>query len=216
MVVASGVVTMARVFCAPIVKRPGRVRSIGLAILCLTALTGCESHPALDHGDGAVTGTGPADGAPSVEVGACPAPIPTSPCRVDSDCQNPYLVCERPNGGVFVCRDAQAAVDPTCPSLVDATDVPTCPMTVPVPYSVCIVRYQRPCTVETDCGPAGFTCAGGRCQGSGTLTTCSTAADCPRAWDCYAPCACPGTEGAKVCEPPFAEFGCPACAATRP
>jgi hypothetical protein len=184
------------------------VRSLGLAVLWLTALASCESAPAIDGVGTSAPRTGAADGAVGAEVGACPAPIPASPCRVDSDCQNPYLACERPSGGVFVCRDPQAVVDPACPSLVDATNVPTCPTTEPVPYSVCTVRYQRPCAVDTDCGPAGFTCTGGRCQGTGTLTTCSKAADCPTAWDCYAPCACPGTEATKVCEPPFAQFGC--------
>lgn len=208
-------VTMARFLSTPMVTRLHHVQSIGLAILCLTALASCESPPALGRVDGSATLTGPADGAPGADVGECPAPIPSSPCRVDSDCQNPYLVCERPNGGVFVCRDPQAVVDLACPSLVDATNVPTCPTTEPVPYSVCTVRYQRPCTVDMDCGPAGFMCTGGRCEGAGSLTTCSTAADCPAAWDCYAPCACPGIEGTKVCEPPFAEFGCPACVPTR-
>jgi hypothetical protein len=126
----------------------------------------CESPPALGDADGSAARTGP-DGAPDAEVGGCPAPTPTSPCRVDSDCQNPYLVCERPSGGVFICRDPQAIVDPACPPLVDATNVPACPTTEPVPYPVCTISYQRPCAVDMDCGPVGFICTNGRCQGTG-------------------------------------------------
>jgi hypothetical protein len=123
---------MARFLSAQMVRRPDCVLSIGLAILYCTVLASCESPPALGQTDGSAAPTGP-DGAPDAEVGACPAPITTSPCRVDSDCQNPYLVCERPSSGVFVCRDAQAIVASACPSLVDATNVPTCPTTEPVP-----------------------------------------------------------------------------------
>ena len=192
-----------------ILRLPTCVRSIGLAILCCTVLPSCGSPPALGDANGSAARTGP-DGAPEAEVGACPTPSPLSPCRVDSDCQNPYLVCER-GGGVIVCRDLQAIVDPACPSLVDMTNVPACPTTEPAPYPVCTVSYQLPCTVDTDCGPM-FTCTRGRCQSASTATKCSTAADCPTAWDCYTPCASPCTTATKVCEPPFAVFNCPACA----
>jgi hypothetical protein len=193
-----------------ILRLPTFVRSIALAILCCTILASCGSPPALVPADGAVTRTGP-DGASDAEGGACPAPTFLSPCRVDSDCQNPYLVCERP-GGVIVCRDPQA--NPACPSLVDMTNVPACPTTEPAPYPVCTISYQLPCTVDTDCGPV-FTCTRGRCQSAPTGTKCSTAADCPTAWDCYTPCASsPCIAATKVCEPPFAVFNCPACAPT--
>ena len=191
-----------------ILRLPTCVRSIGLAFFCCTVLPSCASPTKLVPADGAAAPTG-ADGASDAEVGACPVPTFLSPCRVDSDCQNPYLVCER-SGGVIACRDPQATVNPACPPLVDMTNVPACPMTEPAPFPVCTVRYQLPCTVDTDCGPV-FTCTRGRCQSAPTATTCSTAADCPTAWDCYAPCACPGTAGTKVCEPPFAVFNCPAC-----
>lgn len=189
---------------------PVRVSAGRLVLLCLTALASCESAPALDHADGSALPSGPADGG-GAEVGACPAPIPTSPCRTDSDCQNPYLVCEHPTGGVFVCRDSEAVVNPSCPSPVHPTNLPICPTTEPVPYDVCLVRYQLPCAVDTDCGPAGFACEGGRCGGTAASNSCTTASDCPTGWDCVTFCPCPPRETGKQCEPPFAVVNCPAC-----
>jgi len=201
---------------APNAERP-TVRTVRISICCLAlawaaTAPGCNSAPALDSADGSSLLNGHGDDAAGADVGACPPPIPTSPCRVDSDCKNRFLVCESPTGGVFVCRDPEAVVDLSCPSpQVDTSKVPSCPATVPVPYSVCQVRYQLPCAVDKDCGPAGFTCVGGRCQGSAPTNVCATAADCPTGWECYAPCACPGVDAGTVCEPPFAVFGCPAC-----
>jgi len=195
---------MTRLLSAPTVL-DGRIRSIVVVILCLATLASCGSASAIDHADGAASPSGSADGA-----GGCPAPIPTSPCRVDSDCQNPYLVC-KPTDGVTVCRDPDAVVDPACPSPVHPTNLPICPTTEPAPYDVCLVRYQLPCIVDKDCGPAGFACVGGRCQGTAASNSCSTKSDCSSGWDCVTFCPCPPRDAGKQCEPPFAVVNCPAC-----
>jgi hypothetical protein len=188
-----------------------RVSTGGLVVLCLTALASCDSASAVDRADGAGLPSRLAGGGGDAGGGACPAPIPTSPCRADSDCQNPYLVCEHPTGGVFVCRDPEAVVDPACASPVPLTNLPICPTTEPVPYDVCLVRYQRPCAVAADCGPAGFACTRGTCEGTPASSSCTTAAECPTGWDCVTPCPCPSREAGRTCEPPFAVVNCPAC-----
>jgi hypothetical protein len=206
----------------------GLIRGRLAALVWFAVMSGCQTAPVLDHADASSTLSGSEDAAgglevgpevsPEVgsevgpEVGACPAPMPTSPCRTDSDCQNPYLVCEHPTGGIFVCRDADAGADPSCPSPVTLTNVPICPATEPVPYDVCLVRYQIPCAVDTDCGPAGFACQGGRCVGKAASNSCTTTSECPMGWGCVTFCPCPPMEAGKQCEPPFAVVNCPACA----
>jgi hypothetical protein len=184
------------------------VRGVMLIATCGLA---CDSSRPLDSADGS---SPLASQAPDA---GCPAPGFLSPCRVNSDCRNPYLVCEHPSAGVFVCRDPKA-VDSTCPSpvAVDPATVPLCPATVPTPYAVCMVSYQSPCSADKDCGPAGFVCQSGRCQGSQASTSCTSASECPTGWDCYTPCPCSTRDAGtvtKVCEPPFATFNCPECPA---
>jgi hypothetical protein len=82
------------------------------------------------------------------------------------------------------------------------------PQSVDVTSTDCEARHKRPCTVDGDCGPTGFTCTSGRCETKQPRVACATAADCPAAWGCYAPCGCTGAEP-KVCEPPFIELTLP-------
>jgi hypothetical protein len=217
-------------FLNPNIERrgPTRARSFLYGVMLIVAIgVDCDSSHALHDADGASPpGT---DGTPAGQIpdgstagqgpeAGCPAPGPLTPCRIDSDCRNPFLACERPSGGVFSCRDPEATADLACPSLVDLSNIPICPTTAPVTYAVCTISYQRPCSVESDCGPAGFVCEGGRCQGSQSVMACTSATECPTGWDCYAPCPCPTADAGtptKVCEPPFAAFGCPACPASQ-
>ena len=173
---------------------------------------------------GATGSGGTADGGGAPDAGACGDPYansstPFAPCAVDSDCQSAYLFCGPPQGTVDACRDADAAVDDCAPPAF--AELPFCPMTKLITANLCGIRYQRPCNVDSDCGP-GFTCtlsgantcpAGsscGKCQ-TRPATACVTKADCPKEWDCYAPCAC--TPNAQTyCIAPFEMFGCPACA----
>jgi hypothetical protein len=189
-------------------------RRLPLAIAALAAASCQSSHP-LQGSDGdsdpAVSFATP-DGSPDAGASAdCGPPMEFAPCRFDPDCRSAYLVCVPPDVTITLCRDPDAGVDPTCPSFPEFSTAPVCPATVQVTSTVCEVRYQRPCTVDADCGPAGFTCMGGRCQQQ-TGRQCTTASECPNEWGCYAPCGCPGTLETTVCEPPFAEFRCPACA----
>jgi hypothetical protein len=92
------------------------------------------------------------------------------------------------------------------------------PGPTPITANLCGIRYQRPCNVDSDCGPA-FTCTfSSACAAGSTCGTCRvepgtpcvTSADCPKEWDCYAPCAC--TNAQTICVAPFERFGCPECA----
>ena len=150
----------------------------------------------------------------------CGPPTETAPCRTDSDCRSAYLICVPPDyETIELCRDPDAGVDPfpACPSFPAYATAPICPQTVRVTSTVCEVRYQRPCTVDSDCGPAGFMCVGGGCRQTLSGAPCNSASDCPTEWQCYAPCACPtsGIAATTVCVPPFAQFGCPACPAAN-
>jgi hypothetical protein len=202
-----------------------------MALLAVAA--GCQSAPALEL-DGGVAGRSGSDGAPGVgsdgapDGGACGDPyasssMPLALCAVDSDCHSAYLYCGPPQGTVIFCRDADAAIDRCTPRVL--VDAPICPDTVQITDHLCGVRYQRPCQVDSDCGPA-FTCVAGAaspcaagspcgmCQWPPSAV-CETKADCPNEWDCYAACACPGTPNAQTtCHPPFAIFHCPECAPT--
>jgi hypothetical protein len=191
----------------------------------MTSMTGSAgTHVTGSAGATGSGGTAAGDGAP--DAGACGDPYansstPFAPCAVDSDCHSAYLFCGTPQGNLEACRDVDAAVD-DCPPPGFA-DLPICPVTKMITANLCGVRYQRPCNVDSDCGP-GFTCnlsgastcpAGspcGMCQ-TPPATACVTKADCPKEWDCYAPCAC--TPNAQTyCLAPFAEFRCPQCAPT--
>jgi hypothetical protein len=205
-----------------------RVGMIGLAI-SLVGAAGCTSTPALGP-DGSsasgVSGAAAAGGGGGSAVGTdagpgvdCGPPYESAPCRADSDCRSAYLVCVPPDyETIELCRDPDAGVvpDPACPLFPEYDSAPICPQTVRVTSPVCEVRYQRPCTVDTDCGPVGFACTSGRCQAPDPAVTCTTAADCPTEWDCYVPCACPGLRETKYCEPPFVEFHCPNCGPVQP
>jgi len=137
---------------------------------------------------------------------------PMSPCSVDSECDNTYLSCVPQT--VYVCRDPSAAI-------ADAgSGVPTCPATEQITENLCTVRYQLPCQVDHDCGPAGFTCDHSCWNGETTCgicleegpSRCSSDDQCPQGWACYTPCPCgdtPATGG--LCNPPFAVFHCPVC-----
>jgi hypothetical protein len=156
-------------------------------------------------GDGADAGAGAPD---------CGPPEPYIPCRTDADCGNPYLVClPTGNDSVTVCRDPDqdAGINPACPSYAVWAAAPLCPTDETVTSPVCQIRYQRQCTVDTDCGPAGFTCTASGCSflAADSGKECATAADCPTGWLCYVDCPCPGTSDTKTCIPPFAvDFGC--------
>lgn len=139
-------------------------------------------------------------------------------CSTDTDCADPYLVCAP--GIVFVCHDSDAGTD--------AGNAPIC--TGPVNLTSCMVRYQRPCRVDSDCGLAGFSCnrqAPNNCQGDDAGTTacghcdqtaggpCTSNDACPQGWSCYSACSCPtNPPGPKGCYPPFAWFSCPNCGVT--
>jgi hypothetical protein len=190
-------------------------RRLPLALAALAAASCQSSHP-LHGSDGAADPAGSfatPDGSPdSIASTDCGPPMELAPCRFDSDCRSAYLVCVLPDYvTITLCRDPDADVEPACASFPELSTAPTCPATVQVTSTVCEVRYQRACTVDADCSPAGFMCLDGRCQRQPGMP-CTTDSECPNEWRCYAPCACPGTQETKVCEPPFAEFGCPECA----
>jgi hypothetical protein len=142
------------------------------------------------------------------------------PCSVDADCGNPYLACV--DQAVEICSEVDAAT-----ALKDSP--PGCLATKPVTMKLCSPTYQQPCHVDSDCGPAGFTCNpnGGRlCSPSGCesvsrcdakYTLCASAADCPAGWSCSLPSeegpgcptlSCPDAAPLfpPACYPPFA-FG---------
>jgi hypothetical protein len=133
-------------------------------------------------------------------------------CTSDADCGNPYLTCALPPG--TVCGPVSD------PPVNDAGY--TCG---PGTFRVCTARYNLPCQVDTDCGPAGFACINSGCgwvngvpvtdcphcepTGSGP---CSSDGDCPQGWSCFSPCPCPtGTPLPKSCNPPFETWACPVC-----
>jgi hypothetical protein len=131
---------------------------------------------------------------------------PNDPCAMDSDCHNPYLVC-RPNTVDF-CQN-EPATDTGCPSPFPR-DAPICPVTAMVTINLCAASYQQPCQLDTDCGPAHFTCMNGQCR-ENAPDFCGKASDCPQGWDCYVACACPERADTKQCHPPFAVYRCPEC-----
>jgi hypothetical protein len=137
-------------------------------------------------------------------------------CRRDTDCRSAYLICVPPDYvTIEVCRDPDSgadasAADYACPVFPELFTGPICPHNVNVTSTVCEVRYQRPCAVDADCGPVGFSCMSGRCEQK-PFVRCSSAADCPMEWDCYVPCGCPGIRDTKSCQPPFVDYHCPEC-----
>jgi hypothetical protein len=170
-------------------------------------------------GSGGTTG---GNGAP--DAGGCGDPyanssMPMAPCAADSDCHSAYLFCGAPQATVEGCREANAPVDDCAPPAF--ADLPICPATKRITANLCGIRYQRPCNIDSDCGP-GFTCgpsdvsmcpAGspcGTCQAP-PRAVCVTKADCPSDWDCYAPCAC-AANAQTYCFAPFEVFRCPECA----
>ena len=199
-----------------------------MALLAVAA--GCQSTRVLEVDARPIDGGG-SDSAP--DVSACgdrfaSSSMPLAPCLVDSDCHSAYLFCGPPLGTVTFCRDADAAVD-EC-AVAAFVDPPTCPAVKYITDDLCGVRYQRPCKVDSECGP-GFMCdasaagtcptgspAGtpcGRCQAP-PPQTCVTKADCPKEWDCNAGCACT-PDAQTYCIPPFEIFRCPSCpTAARP
>jgi len=60
-----------------------------------------------------------------------------------------------PQATVEACRGADAAVD-DCVAPAFA-DLPICPATKKITANLCGIRYQRPCNLDSDCGP-DFTC----------------------------------------------------------
>jgi hypothetical protein len=177
----------------------------------LLLVIGCgSSSPLASDVDGAAPPTEQPDGDEPADDPDC-GPMENLPCRFDSDCRDAYLACVPPGYvTIDVCRDPVIQTDPACPYYAVESSAPLCPQTVQVTSTVCEVRYQHPCTIDTDCGPAGFTCVNTGCQPQ-TSAACETAADCPTGWECYVPCACPGVRDAKFCQPPFAVSFCPAC-----
>ena len=208
-------------------------RAAWISLLCSAAISsGCTdvNSAAAFIGSGAPTGP---DGGATDARQTSDGPPPFGPgqagylCSADGGCGNQFLIC-MPASGV-ACRDPDASVTDaeTLQLSVPTSDLPICPMTAPVMLDVCMVRYNMLCRVDSDCGPAGFTCnrqtlntcqdagadaACGYCNGKGG--PCSSDGDCPQGWSCYSPCPC-ATNSAepKGCYPPFAMFGCPACVA---
>jgi hypothetical protein len=136
-----------------------------------------------------------------------------APCNMDSDCDDAFLVCRQMQA--FGCRSPDPSdpnAVPSCFQWNQPTDLPICPDEAQVILGFCWAKYQLPCHVDSDCGPAGFSCSGsGTCNQTGS-GPCTTDSDCPQEWSCYAPCPCPtGPPGKLWCYPPFAEFNCPAC-----
>lgn len=184
------------------------------ARILLLVVAGCApSHPLIDD-SGAPLPDASGDDSTVIDGAAadCGPPEPYTPCRTDADCGNPYLVCAPPGSTtITVCRDPgqDPVINPACPSFAILAAAPLCPAQANVTSTVCDIRYQRPCTVDADCGPAGFMCQDEQCQW--TSTTCTTAADCPTGWDCYVSCPCPGIRDTPTCMPPFAFSSCGAC-----
>jgi hypothetical protein len=140
-------------------------------------------------------------------------------CKVDADCGDPYLVCNATLVFIDECFRIDAGLD--APS-----DAGACRTSVEAMRNLCAPSYQVPCRVDSDCGPDGFTCnldggricsadAGcetyGRCESDETL--CSSDAECPEGWSCYAPTShcfggdCDVDAGIrKACYPPFTVF----------
>jgi hypothetical protein len=105
---------------------------------------------------------------------------PGDPCDVDADCKDPFLAC----------APGKFATDP----------MPFCP--VDPPRGTCAIRYQLPCANDASCGP-GFACMSTVCVQEGGAE-CSTTADCPAGWSCYAVCPCGGVSiYPRACHPPF-------------
>lgn len=187
-----------------------RAPIVFLQLVGLIAIgSGCLGDPTLTPEKGSSDG-GTSDAVASAD-GACSGTgQPQDPCAVDSDCGNAFLTCVPQM--VSACRDPDASVAGAGCSAPwnQPVDLPLCPAQEQLILNLCAVRYQRLCQVDTDCGPDGFTCDQGNCT-EVAEDTCSTDAECPGGWSCYAPCPCGDTVGTKRCYPPFAEFGCPIC-----
>ena len=192
--------------------------SMVLAVLVSGLGSGCSSMLTGSDGGGGRVGSGAAGsgGATGADGSLQPQGQPMSPCSVDSDCGNAYLTCVLQT--VYACHEAGADA-----GVVPANNLPVCPTTAQVTENLCSVRYQLPCQVDSDCGPAGFTCSHACSNGMTTCGicsedgsgSCSNDDQCPQGWSCYTPCPCgraPSTGG--LCNPPFAIFNCPACIIT--
>jgi hypothetical protein len=175
-------------------------------------------------------GAGGANGGTSGAAGAGVTPRSSSmfgrPCVDDSDCGNAYLTCVPQV--VMGCHDADAGVDA---GSVFA-NLPVCPTIGQVTRNQCAARYEQPCQLDKDCGPAGFTCtpactdggAGASCglcpDGTScnlcaeeTPSPCTADAQCPQGWSCSDLCPCGDADDAlrKTCNPPqFLPVECPA------
>jgi hypothetical protein len=194
--------------------------------LAAAGRVGGEAGASAGGGAGGRAGASAGGGAGADVDAGCPDPYaqssqPDDPCAVDSDCQSNFLAC-RPTT-VDVCRDANDGALPAACVPPALANVPVCPTTAPVTLGLCAVRYQLPCTVDSDCGPAGFSCSSGSCQ-QDSGGPCETDTDCLIGWSCYVPCPCPSPPSTEPpqppqppqqasCEPPFATFACPACPA---
>jgi hypothetical protein len=189
---------------------------ISLAVLALGFGGGCSSTLTSADGGGGRTGTGGSGRAGGADGSLQPQGQPMSACSVDSDCGNAYLTCVPQT--VYACRNpgADAGASPS-------NNLPICPTTAQVTEDLCAVRYQLPCQVDSDCGPAGFTCSHACSNGTTTCGMCSANGpgpctndgQCPQGWSCYTPCPCGATRPTGgSCNPPFAIFNCPACIVT--
>ena len=199
-------------------------------IALLVVLAGCSSSHPLGGADASVGAGGDGGGDGTVEAGSsveagtadrtgadCGPPMPLIPCRTNSDCRSAYLICEPPkNETLEFCRDPDAGVDPSmndCPIYPEAIGAPICPHSVQITSPVCEVRYLRPCVVDADCGPAGFTCVSSHCD-DGAFKPCGSDSDCSPEWQCSVGCGCPGADAGTHCFPPFIVLRCPNCAPT--
>jgi hypothetical protein len=178
----------------------------GVSVAWLAILGACRSGTSLSDHDASDTQTCDPSGA---------SMAPSDPCAVDSDCHNPYLECAPTT--VYGCREpASQESDAGCSPASLAT-APICPATAMLTIGLCTERFQEPCVVDADCGPDGFTCTSGHCDGPLEAAICSTDGDCPKGWSCYVPCACASRpDDPKRCYPPFSRFNCPACGVATP
>lgn len=130
-------------------------------------------------------------------------------CEADADCHDPYLAC--------------------APVHVEVGGAPET-------QNLCVPSYQRECTRNSDCGPAGFTCntngpsicSADECHKTSECNpvskACETDGECPSGWSCFAATGGPGGPpvgddagdeygdaqssyaSAKSCYPPYSMF----------